>query len=191
MRWAAFDFETATHARDSACAVGVVVVEDGEVVESDSWLIRPPGNFYFGRNIAVHGITPEETEDAARFDEVWWEVEQMIGDRPLVAHNASFDLSVLQNCAELYGMGLAERHVWCTMRLSKKVWPDLGRWNLPSVAYQVGFELNHHEALSDAAACSDVVSRCIFDSDANGLAHLGELVGVDPRSTTTRPRVSR
>jgi DNA polymerase III subunit epsilon len=181
MRWAAFDFETATHARDSGCALGVVVVDDGDVVARQAWLMRPPGNRYHPRNVAVHGIRPIDTEHAPEFAEVWAEVEYLVGDRPLVAHNAAFDLGVLAASAASTGALVRAREVWCTLRLSRRTWPELGRWNLPSVAAKVGAELQHHDALSDAAACSSVLAACIREHGAPGLGALHELTGVDPR----------
>ena len=47
--FAAIDFETATSERNSACAVGVVVFEQGSPTDTLSLLIRPPGNRYDGR----------------------------------------------------------------------------------------------------------------------------------------------
>lgn len=38
----AIDFETADQGADSACAVGLVKVEGGRIVRSESHLIRPP-----------------------------------------------------------------------------------------------------------------------------------------------------
>ena len=54
MNFVAIDFETATQRRDSACAVGIVTVHDGLVVERFSALIQPPHNWYnldFSRDI--------------------------------------------------------------------------------------------------------------------------------------------
>jgi DNA polymerase III subunit epsilon len=42
MSWVAIDFETANETRASACALGVAIVEAGEVIDRASWLIRPP-----------------------------------------------------------------------------------------------------------------------------------------------------
>lgn len=41
MNFAAIDFETATGRRNSACAVGIVTVEDGEIIDKYYSLIRP------------------------------------------------------------------------------------------------------------------------------------------------------
>ena len=52
-RFAAIDFETANNARDSACAVGVVIVEGGRIVDRLHALIRPPSRqFLF---TPIHG----------------------------------------------------------------------------------------------------------------------------------------
>ena len=40
MKWAAIDFETANPSSMSACAVGLTVFDEGEMVFSGSWLIR-------------------------------------------------------------------------------------------------------------------------------------------------------
>ncbi len=46
----AIDFETATGTRDSACAVGWVIVEDWKVKDVRNRLIQPPGNDYLDFN---------------------------------------------------------------------------------------------------------------------------------------------
>src|SRR4051812_17357978 len=120
MQWAAIDFETATGARDSACAVGVVVFDGGVERTRQAWLIQPPENAYWPRNVAIHGIRPIDTELAPGFADVWAEVEYMVGDRPLVVHNAGFDLSVLAACAASWGVPVRERRAWCTLQLSRR-----------------------------------------------------------------------
>ncbi|MFA4929550.1 MAG: exonuclease domain-containing protein [Patulibacter sp.] len=97
--WVAIDFETATQSRASACAIGIVTVEDGVVVAEREILIQPPGNEYDGFNIAIHGITPEDTAYAPTFAEVWPEIERAIDGRLVLAHNAGFDLSVLRHAS--------------------------------------------------------------------------------------------
>lgn len=54
----AIDFETATQSPDSICEVGICVVRDGEVVDTRSWLVRPPHNRYSYWNMQIHGIRP-------------------------------------------------------------------------------------------------------------------------------------
>lgn len=72
--FAAIDFETANQCRSSVCSVGVVVVRGGEVVDRFYKLIKPSPNFYSHFCTSVHGLTNDDTDDAAAFPEVWAEV---------------------------------------------------------------------------------------------------------------------
>jgi len=181
MRWAAIDFETATHSRDSACALGVVVVDGGEERIRHSWLIRPPENAYSWRNVQVHGIRPEDTERAPDFADVWAEALYLIGDRPLVAHNASFDVGVIRGCCTSFELEVPDHRYHCTVQLSRRTWPELERHRLPIVAAHVGAQLDHHDALSDAAACSSILRACVDAAQVPSLDALVEHHGLAER----------
>ena len=62
--FAAIDFETANNERSSVCSVGIVIVRNGEMVDSFYSLIQQEPNYYLYWNSMVHGITKEDTEDA-------------------------------------------------------------------------------------------------------------------------------
>jgi DNA polymerase-3 subunit epsilon len=174
MRWAALDFETATYSRASACALGVVIVEDGRELYRQAWLIRPPGNRYESGNIAIHGINPADTEHAPDFSHVWGEAMAMIGDRPLVAHNAAFDVGVIRRSCQEFELQPPSSTYACTVQLSRRTWPELSAHKLPIVAGHVGAQLDHHDALSDAAACSTILQRCMEHAGATSVEALVE-----------------
>lgn len=178
MRWAAIDFETATRARDSACALGVVVVEDGRELHRQAWLIRPPGNAYESMNIQVHGIHPADTDDAPDFGAVWNEAMDVIGDRPLVAHNAPFDIGVVRACCDGFELEPPDTTYHCTVQLARRSFPGLSAYKLPIVAGHVGAVLQHHDALSDAAACSRIVEACFQSTTAASMVDLYEHHGL-------------
>lgn len=67
LSFAAIDFETATGYMESACAVGIVTVTDGEITDEYYSLIQPPENEYWRANMLVHGITPGMTESLRDF----------------------------------------------------------------------------------------------------------------------------
>jgi len=186
MRWAAVDFETATHDRASACALGVVIVEGGEELHRQAWLIRPPGNAYDPRNIAIHGIQPADTEHAPGFDEVWREAMAMIGDRSLVAHNAPFDVGVIRGGCDAYQLAPPSSPYLCTVQLSRRTWPQLHAHKLPIVAGHVGAQLDHHDALSDAAACSKILQACIDAASVDSLDALYQHHSMRPRLVDAR-----
>ena len=90
----AIDFETATHRRDSACAVGLAAGCNGRVVLARTYLIRPPtAQFTF---TDLHGLDWEDVRDAPTFGDLWPTLRAWIDDAEfLAAHNAAFDRSVL------------------------------------------------------------------------------------------------
>lgn len=160
MTFTAIDFETATGYRNSACAIGLVRVENGAITEKYSSLIQPPGNEYWGRNIGVHGITPDQTSDAPSFAELFPQFREHIEGRLLVAHNASFDRSVLARTMEYYALDYEALRVpqWeCTLKIYRS--RGFKPCRLSDCCNQLNIELNHHEALSDALGCAHLYLR--------------------------------
>lgn len=155
MRFVAIDFETANHGRDSACSVGVVVVQSGRIVRRLHRRIRPPSRqFLF---TYIHGLTWRDVEDAPPFDGVWRELaEELAGAAFIAAHNAPFDRGVLQACCARYGLMPPPQPFVCTVRLARMQW-SLRPAKLPDVCRHLGIALSHHQADSDAEACARIV----------------------------------
>jgi DNA polymerase-3 subunit epsilon len=154
-RFAAIDFETANNARDSACALGVVIVERGRIVERLYELIRPPTRAFLFTHI--HGLTWEDVQGAQRFDAVWAEMARALADVAfLAAHNAPFDKGVLGACCETYGLAAPVQPFVCTVQLARRQW-DIRPTKLPDVCNYLGIDLRHHQADSDAEACARIV----------------------------------
>ena len=154
-RFAAIDFETANNARDSACALGVVIVERGQVVERLYELIRPPTReFLFTQ---IHGLAWDDVKNAQSFDAVWLNMaRELAGVEFLAAHNASFDKGVLGACCDTYDLARPAQPFVCTVQLARKQW-DLRPTKLPDVCNYLGIALRHHQADSDAEACARIV----------------------------------
>ena len=150
--FAAIDFETATSQRNSACAVGVAVFEDGTPTDKLRQLIRPPGNRYEPFNTMIHGIGPSDTRNSPAFPEVWKQVAAMLEDHLVVAHNTAFDMSVLRRSAEHHRYRPEPFPFACTYRIARSAMPDAGSWTLDAMADEFGIDLEHHNPLSDAQA---------------------------------------
>jgi len=160
MNFTAIDFETATGYRNSACAIGLVRVENGKITDKFSAVIRPPGNEYWSRNISVHGISPQDTSSAPEFAELFPQFRHLIEGRMLVAHNASFDKSVLTKTMEHYALdydGLNVPQWECTLKIYRA--KGFKPCKLSDCCRQLDINLNHHEALSDALACAHLFLR--------------------------------
>lgn len=157
----AIDFETANGKRSSVCAVGIVVVRDGEIVDRFYSLIRPTPNYYTYWTTQVHGLTRADTDSQPRFPEVWEKVRDRIAGLPLVAHNKPFDENCLKAVFAEYGMTYPDYDFYCTLAASRR------KLRLPShqlhvVAAACGFDLeNHHHALADAEACAAIALKLL------------------------------
>lgn len=164
-KFAAIDFETANWQRTSVCSVGVVVMNQGKIEDQFYSLIHPAPNFYSRRNMEVHGLSREDTEDAPAFPTVWREVVPMIKGMPLVAHNSMFDEGCLKAVHALYEMNYPNYSFLCTYRLSRKFFKGLENYQLHTVSAYCGFDLlHHHHALADAEAAAvimqSILQRC-------------------------------
>jgi DNA polymerase-3 subunit epsilon len=160
MGWVAIDFETANETRGSACALGVAVVENGRVVERTSWLIRPPTLDFNPYNVMIHGITAADVSSAPTFASLWPSIQALLEERQVVAHHASFDISVLRHSLDAYGLRWPTLQYVCTRVLAKKVWTNLISYSLPVVADRCGIKFFHHDPEEDAVASAEVALRC-------------------------------
>lgn len=154
MTFTAIDFETAV--LHHICAVGIVTVENGVIVDEYSTLIKPPKNEYNWHTIQVHGITPEDTENALPFGDVYPEIKKRLLGKKVIAHNESFDRNVLKKTMADNGIDYSDLQIdnrWeCTVKIYRK--KGLPSANLAACCKAMNVELNHHEALSDARACA-------------------------------------
>ena len=102
-RYIAFDVETPNWANDRMSAIGIAVIEDGEIA-GEFYTVVDPETYFDRFNIELTGITPEMAADSPAFPEVWHEIEPIMSSGLLVAHNAPFDMSVLAKCLRGYGI---------------------------------------------------------------------------------------
>jgi DNA polymerase-3 subunit epsilon len=151
----ALDFETADYSPDSACALGLVRVENHQIVQRTYHLIRPPRRrFVF---TYLHGITWEDVAGQPTFAELWPSLTPLWADVDfLAAHNASFDRSVLHRCCAAAGLEPPEIPFRCTVQLARRTW-NIKPTKLNNVCDHLGITLKHHHAASDAEACALIV----------------------------------
>ncbi len=159
MNFTALDFETANNHKTSICAVGMAIVEDGKIVKTISTLIKPIPDFYGYWNTKVHGITPDMTQDAPYFMDVWQELKQYIDGTTLVAHNAAFDVGALRSILAVNGITYPKTKYFCSHIVSKKVFNELPSHKLSIVCKHLDVPLNHHEALSDAIGAAQIIIK--------------------------------
>lgn len=171
MEYVAIDFETAATTQDSACAIGLVrFAEDGEDIDTYYSLIRPRILRFDSVCTAVHHLDPVDIAHAPVLPDIWADIRSFIGSSPLVAHNAPFDMGVLKASAQSWGLGGIDNDYYCTLSLSRKIWPHRCSYRLTSLAQELGWTYDAHMALADALICGRMFSRLcgdnLFDDDA-------------------------
>jgi DNA polymerase-3 subunit epsilon len=182
MEFVVIDFETANRARSSACEIGLVKVVNGHITGKFSSLLRPHKDFdqFEAMNVMIHGIKAKDVRSAPEINEIWGEILDFIGDAPLLAHNAAFDMGVLRSTADLYSIELPKVDVYCTLVLSRKVL-SLVSYSLPWVAEDLGIEFDHkHRAVEDAGGTAQVALELLRREKSESLAALAEKLRVAP-----------
>lgn len=161
--FAAIDFETANEQPSSVCSVGVVIVRDGEIVDSFYSLIHPEPEYYQWFCKRVHGLSENDTEDAPVFPSVWEKIAPKIEGLPLVAHNSRFDEGCLKAVHRVYRMDYPDYEFHDTLAASRRHYGcSLPDHKLHTVAAACGYELlNHHHALADAEACAHIAMKIL------------------------------
>ena len=158
-RFAAFDVETPNRANDRISAIGITLLEEGEIAGEWYSLVNPQAPFDpFNRELT--GITPEMVADKPAFPQLWREIRPLLDSGVLAAHNAPFDLSVLAKCLRAYGIAWRDRVPYvCTCQISRRLMPGLPNHRLNTLCGSLGIGLEHHHAGSDSRACGEILRR--------------------------------
>src|ERR1700692_3360047 len=141
-------------AYDRITEVGIVRVTNGGLVEEWSSLVNPerPIPAYIE---AFTGISNEMVADAPRFGEIAAAVRQKLQGAVFVAHNARFDYSFLRSEFLKADMSFSAQ-VLCTVKLSRRLFPEYVRHNLDAVMERNGLTCGaRHRALGDARVLHD------------------------------------
>lgn len=145
------DLETtgATATRDRITEVGLIEVDNGRFIREWSSLVNPGMSIPSGIQ-ALTGISNDMVALAPRFEEIARELYEVIDGRVLIAHNARFDYGFLKNEFRRLGKTFTAP-VLCTVKLSRKLFPQHPRHNLDSLMNRHGIHCDaRHRALGDA-----------------------------------------
>jgi len=178
MNFVGIDFETANEKRNSLCSIGIVVVKNGEIIEKVHHLIKPKEMRFMPINIGIHGIRPAMVKEELEFDKVWEKIKHYFNNNLIIAHNASFDISVLRKTLELYNIEMPNFQYICTMKLSRNFYSNLDNVRLNSVNKFLGYEFKHHDALEDAIACGNILLNICEELNSKDINEISNLVGV-------------
>jgi DNA polymerase-3 subunit epsilon len=160
---------------DRITEIAAVVVRDGEIVELYETLVNPQRSIpYFVTQLT--NITWDMVKDKPTFDRVVPDVMRVLEGNVFVAHNMVFDWRfVTSELSRSTGRRLQGRRL-CTVKIARKVLPQLSRRSLDHIARYYGVEIHgRHRAGGDALATAECLLRMLSDLGDRGCATWGDL----------------
>lgn len=172
MPFTAIDFETANYNNTSACSIGVAHFEQGQLIRTEHYYIRPEPDYFDWRFTQLHGIGPDQVAGAPTFGQLWPVLAPQLEGRLLLAHNALFDMPLLHRLMRMYGLSAAPMPYVCSYRLALSHYGRRVKCGLGHLAQRFGIELKHHDAASDAQAAGLVAINLMQEA---GVSSINEL----------------
>ena len=179
----AIDFETANTYANSACSVGLVRFIDGKETDSVYSLIHPAKMYFIPEwTEQIHHISYRDVQDKPYFPEVWDTLVMPFilktPDLPLVAHNARFDMNVIRQCCDYYGMPLPKLSYFDSLAVARKTWPELECHQLTFLGEHFGITYNAHDALEDSRTCGKIISLAADKWGIDDVDEILEMCGI-------------
>lgn len=172
------DTETtgSTPALDRVIEIGAVKVIDGKIVDKFHRLINPER--YIPHNVfQIHNISDEMVENAPIFEQIADEFLDFLGmNSVFVAHNVDFDKEFLNYELSRLKKPRLQNQSLCTIKLAKKIYPDLRKYNLSSLASNLGIPLkNAHRALDDSETTANILLNMFIELANSGKHDLSDI----------------
>ena len=171
-----FDLETTgfSSIKDKIIEIGAVKVENGVITDKFSTFVNPKVPIPF-KITNLTGITDDMVMEAPDIETILPQFLEFVGDAVLVAHNASFDVSFIeQNCR--YQDITPDFTSVDTVAMARILLPTLSKFKLNVVANALHISLeNHHRAVDDAGATAEIFVKFVEMLRARNIKTLTKL----------------
>lgn len=138
---------------------------------------------------AIHGITDAMVKGSPLIDTVLPDAFAFMADAILVVQNPLFDLTFMSVAGRALGLQPPPMEALDTVKLAQVTYPRFDNHKLPTLCRNLGIELEHHRAFSDASACMEVFRRIVRLHDQGERWTLGDLI--DFHGDPVRPQIKR
>ena len=161
-----FDLETTgfnAGGADSIIEIGAVKINSGEIIDRFDELINP-GRKLPAKITELTNITDDMLKDKDNEENAVKRFKQWVGDLPMVAHNAKFDVSFINMAHSKYNLGKFTNTVIDTLELSRALDTGYARHSLSALVkrYEVPWdESAHHRGDYDAEGTALVFHKML------------------------------
>lgn len=175
-----FDLETTglkASEGDSIIEIGAVKMQNGKIIDKFDELIDPKVNLS-EEIVNITGITNEMLKGKPGEEEIVKKFMNWVGDLPLVAHNAKFDISFLKMAFLKYDIGRLENTLIDTLGLSRYLESNERYHNLASlvIRYSIPWdEDKHHRANYDALGTALIFYKMLEKLKLNNINTIQDL----------------
>ena len=156
----AFDIETTglNAQSDRMTEIGAVIFSGGEIKKVFNTFVDPER--HIPPDITqLTGIRDSDVAGAPKEKEAMEMFMDFIGDRPIIAHNAHFDVGFMSAAAIRQGLKFSPVFL-DTLALSQALLPELKRFKLDIVSNHLGLpQFNHHRASDDAMVVARMMEK--------------------------------
>ena len=178
LTYTVFDTETTgldPHGGDEILSIGAVRIVNNRILREECFdQLVDPRRRIPEESIRIHGILPEMVTGQPTIEKTLPSFLRFTDDTILVAHNAAFDMRMLQLKEELTGIRFSNP-VLDTMLLSAVVQPGQEDHDMEGIAARLGISIvGRHTALGDALVTAEIFLKLIPLLEKQGITTLAQ-----------------
>ena len=175
-----FDLETTglyADKGDSIIEIGAVKLKNGEIIDTYDTFVNPKVKLS-SEIISITGITDDMLACAPSEEDAVKNFINWVGDYPMVAHNAKFDISFINSAYRKYNLGILNNTLIDTLGLSRYLESNERYHNLTTlvIRYNIPWdEEKHHRANYDAKGTALILDKMLKKLSLNNINTIEEL----------------
>ena len=180
LTYVVFDLETTglyPNSGDTIIEIGAVKIKDGVIIDRYDELIYPEKEL--SEEISkITGITNEMLKGKRLEKECVIDFLNWVGDLPMVAHNAKFDISFIENAIDRYNLNKLSNVVLDTLGISRYLESSERFHNLATLVkrYEIPWdEDKHHRADYDSEGTALILDKMLRKLEMNNIKTLNDL----------------
>ena len=186
--YAIIDIETTggKASRDKVTEIAIVLHDGEKIIDRFESLVNPERSIPY--NITqITGISQEMVEHAPKFFELAKQIVELTKGAIFVAHNVRFDYSFI--CEEFRRLGYTYmREQLCTVRLSRKAFPNLRSYALGNLIRHFNIEVkDRHRAMADVLATVEIFEKIL--AQETGSEQADDLINLGIKESKLPPNI--
>ncbi|HOJ17343.1 MAG TPA: exonuclease domain-containing protein [Ignavibacteriaceae bacterium] len=161
---------------NSIIEIGIVKVKNSKITDTFSTFVNPCR--YIPPFITqLTGISNRDVDDAPMWEDIYRHILDFLESTIVTGHNLAFDYGFLRKEFQRVGLDYFKPHQLCTLRLAKRLYPELKSRSLGNLANHLNIKNpSAHRALSDAKTTAFIMVKLLKELSGEGITHVDELL---------------